>query len=712
MKSFGALCCFVCRFTFNHAQSLGNVVPDKCKYNLTAVDIGRVDVREDAFMGKKFHYVLKGLGLVGLLSQTFFAGFGGSGEVVAAGTTSGGCEEAPVITDISRLGTITHYNGIIFGDFYAEKADVEGSLAVGGNSRVGTAGSGFCFGAAYDAGGAQAIGTFSNPNNYPTFLSGGMPYFVGGTWGTHFNVFGGPMVVSDAVKSQFCQQVQVTSNSIHFNNNANAWLRGTPGFAFAHSSAVDSFFANARLQSVTLSNTLSVGQNRPGASISLADFRWPNAAFSDVTTFIPDSIAGISNLLIINVLDSGHIDVFDPHLTAGFLSYDLVVFNFPYATAATFRSGVMIDNQIMGSLNPQLFAYAERLLWNFPIATAIHGQHHDFIGSVIAPHAHFQANGGSVNGMLIANQFTTVGGHELHAFRPILRDRIFDARPIEPEMTEPMTTVPVTTVPVTTVPVTTAPVTTVPSTTVPVTTAPATTVPVTTVPTTTIPITTAPATTVPVTTVPVTTVPVTTVPATTIPMTTAPATTIPATTVPVTTAPVTTTPITTVPATTIPSTSLPTDPRPTETTPNSSVPVSSAPSEPTSSTPITTESQSTEPTSSTVVTDEDETFWYVNPETNWPVFNPENRVVLPSSPIVLPEHVTTVPTPSDDVELEVISESNDVLITNSTSTDIPITPVIHQPTLPQTGTHLLNVLPMGGLVIGAGVAVAKTKKEK
>ena len=336
------------------------------------------------------------------------------------------CLNANVITDRSRLGTLTHYNGIIFSTFYAAQADVEGALAVGGTSQIGTLGMGFDFG-------GSVIGHYTNPNDYPTFLSRNQPTFYGGQWGeTHFNVYYGPMVVGREIANEFCQTAVLNGNHL-VQGDAHVWLRG--GFSFATPEAINGFFTQAQTQSVATANLLASTTHAEEMNITVAQLNNGSADFSNLERFIPNNLEIVgASMIVINIEDAGHVVINEPKLNGAFREFDLVVLNFPNATSVEIRpAALFINGAMMGSLNAQMGIYAERLLWNFPVASTVNVTSHDVIGSVFAPNAHYNAYGGSTNGMLIANQFTTRGGHELHAFRPRLRDEIFNVRPVQPE---------------------------------------------------------------------------------------------------------------------------------------------------------------------------------------------------------------------------------------------------------------------------------------
>ena len=81
--------------------------------------------------------------------------------------------------------------------------------------------------------------------------------------------------------------------------------------------------------------------------------------------------------------------------------------------------------------NAELAKYANKIIWNFSVAQNINVKAHGIVGSVLAPEAMFNADGGSINGMLIADSFKTTNGHELHGFK--LNNNIFDFTNTEEE---------------------------------------------------------------------------------------------------------------------------------------------------------------------------------------------------------------------------------------------------------------------------------------
>lgn len=332
------------------------------------------------------------------------------------------CLETNVIDNISALGDFTHYNGIIFNNFVAEMADVEGALAVGGASNIGTAGMGFDFGGA-------VIGNYTNSANFPTFLSRDYPTFNGGRWGeTHFTINNGSFVLGQKSALEFCENSTVRRGHIK-QGNANIWLGR--GFNFVNDAVVASFFTSAANNFRNVSSLLAGATHMDMVDITVRDLNNGSSNFSNLSEFIPNNIdLANRNIVVINIIDAGNVVINQPNIRGSFSDYDLVVFNFPNATSVSFNSSSMfINGTHLGSLSGNIGVYAERFLWNFPIAGSVNTNHHDVIGSVLAPNASYNANGGSTNGMLIARDYTTTGAHELHAFRPILRDNIFTITP-------------------------------------------------------------------------------------------------------------------------------------------------------------------------------------------------------------------------------------------------------------------------------------------
>ena len=332
------------------------------------------------------------------------------------------------ITDPTALGDYTHYNGIIFDYFESYGADIEGALAVGGESQIGTSGQ-FDVGAAAAPDYSQvAIGSYDNPNGYPSMLLNGLTE-VGNNTKNNIQVFGGPLVMNENLQSEYQNQTnQITGTT-----------------KFAASQIVDDFFSGAYDTVTATVDVLANAQQSPNAEITVADFTgWeaPSQFKNNLTDFIPDNLnthestTGISadNVLVINITDSGHVSVNSPQITSAFGDYDLIIFNFPNATSVDFTGGSLaVDGVQINTSAPEywlpeenavLAKYAEKVIWNFPEAESVQIYASGVVGSVLAPDALVEGHGGSINGMLMADSFIMENGHELHAFR--MNGGIFD----------------------------------------------------------------------------------------------------------------------------------------------------------------------------------------------------------------------------------------------------------------------------------------------
>lgn len=325
---------------------------------------------------------------------------------------------AAEINDLVQLGNYTHYNGIIFDYFESEGADIEGALAIGGESRIGTNGH-------FDIGAAAApeysniaIGRYDNPNGYPSLLLNGLPA-VGNNIKNNIHVFGGPIVLNEDLEAAYTSQ----SNQI------------TGTTKFAASEIVDHFFTDSLNMSVNTVGVLARAQMNTNAAISISEFTgWSvsDRFVNNLSDFIPNNLntgqTGISasDVLVVNIEDKRHVTINSPKITSAFGEYELIIFNFPNATSVNFTGGsVHVDGLQLNTSAPGywlpeenalLAKYSEKIIWNFPEAESIQIYASGVVGSVLAPHAYVEGRGGSINGMLIADSFVMTNGHELHAF--------------------------------------------------------------------------------------------------------------------------------------------------------------------------------------------------------------------------------------------------------------------------------------------------------
>lgn len=330
------------------------------------------------------------------------------------------------ISDPNELGSIVHYNGLIFNYFESYGADIEGALAVGGESAIGTSGQFDIGAAAAPEYGTVAIGEYENPDGYPTLMLNGLPA-VGSAVKNNVHVYGGSLVLNEDLQAAYTNQTNQIS--------------AVP--KYAESQIINEFFSNAYN---TVKNTVQVfanAQQNADAAVSVSDFTGYSvySGFqTNLSDFEPDNLStggtGIASddVLVINITDAGHVSINSPQITSAFGNYELIIFNFPKAASVDFNGGsVTVDGTQINTSAPAfwlpeanalLTKYAEKIIWNFPEAKSVQVYASGVVGSILAPDAYVDATGGSINGMLMADTLIMTGSHELHAFR--MSDIIFD----------------------------------------------------------------------------------------------------------------------------------------------------------------------------------------------------------------------------------------------------------------------------------------------
>jgi len=300
------------------------------------------------------------------------------------------------------LGTITHYNGILFGDLLAEQADCEGALAVGGNAELGSPGHGYDVGAASVPGwGSVVIGNYANPEGYPSFLLGGevTPQSVSA------QIYGGPVVLREGYRQQY------ESGGFQF---------GSSDVQYAQDAAIADFFAYAKEQ---FTHTGQVLFDKNAQHIALGDLADLTAL--NQSLYLSQNIDTNKRILIytIQCAEEDSILISDIGLGDYVNDYDVIVIN-AAATQISFSGGAVLYNgSIVNTSVPRIYAgnellamLASKIVFNFPNAAAISMENYGLIGSLIAPNAMVTGAGGSINGMLAADSLNQKNGKELHAF--------------------------------------------------------------------------------------------------------------------------------------------------------------------------------------------------------------------------------------------------------------------------------------------------------
>ena len=355
------------------------------------------------------------------------------------------------------------YNSIIFNDHTVHTADIEGSVAIGGD--------------VITHGGFTYAGSYGNAHNIigQGSLHEGTPGLVV-AGNVNYNsdslvvVEGGNFIHTDSYQA---------SNKFNMDPNFSMinWSKEQMDALF-NSFKADIANEMSLYKSMMTDQTEETIYHKKEAWVSQFDFY--ESKESDSVLFVDMSAESHD----IN-------DIYLPNLDA----YDHVIIyssqpSLKFSRGSIVYKGFSIDTGKPN--NDVLFDMASKLTWVLPNATDLRIEGYGLIGDVYAPNASVDTKGGSLNGSLYAENLISAGGFEVHNFRnkPLIPEKTTE--PTEPSTTEPSTTEPSTTEPSTTEPSTTEPSTTEPSTTEPSTTEPSTTEPSTTEPSTTEPSTTKP----------------------------------------------------------------------------------------------------------------------------------------------------------------------------------------------------------------------------
>ena len=335
------------------------------------------------------------------------------------------------------------YNSIIFNDHTVHTADIEGSVAIGGD--------------VITHGGFTYAGSYGNAHNIigQGSLHEGTPGLVV-AGNVNYNsdslvvVEGGNFIHTDSYQA---------SNKFNMDPNFSMinWSKEQMDALF-NSFKADTANEMSLYKSMMTDQTEETIYHKKEAWVSQFDFY--ESKESDSVLFVDMSAEShdINDIYLPNLDAYDHVIIYSSQPSLKFSRGSIVYKGFPIDTGKP-------NNDV-------LFDMASKLTWVLPNATDLRIEGYGLIGDVYAPNASVDTKGGSLNGSLYAENLISAGGFEVHNFRnkPLIPEKTTE--PTEPSTTEPSTTEPSTTEPSTTEPSTTEPSTTEPSTTEPSTTKP------------------------------------------------------------------------------------------------------------------------------------------------------------------------------------------------------------------------------------------------
>ena len=308
------------------------------------------------------------------------------------------------------------YNSIIFNDHTVHTADIEGSVAIGGD--------------VITHGGFTYAGSYGNAHNIigQGSLHEGTPGLVV-AGNVNYNsdslvvVEGGNFIHTDSYQA---------SNKFNMDPNFSMinWSKEQMDALF-NSFKADIANEMSLYKSMMTDQTEETIYHKKEAWVSQFDFY--ESKESDSVLFVDMSAESHD----IN-------DIYLPNLDA----YDHVIIyssqpSLKFSRGSIVYKGFSIDTGKPN--NDVLFDMASKLTWVLPNATDLRIEGYGLIGDVYAPNASVDTKGGSLNGSLYAENLISAGGFEVHNFRnkPLIPEKTTE--PTEPSTTEPSTTEPSTT---------------------------------------------------------------------------------------------------------------------------------------------------------------------------------------------------------------------------------------------------------------------------
>ncbi|MGL5867732.1 SpaA isopeptide-forming pilin-related protein [Clostridium chrysemydis] len=291
---------------------------------------------------------------------------------------------------LKNLGTLEHYNAIVFGDHRAHTADVEGALAVGGNlTAPATSGKGYSIAAA---------GTHANNLIGSDYIENGMPSFLLG--GELSKVDGGGLLTIEA-DTVVHKEGADKQNLVEGNAYRKAVIKSETEIKEKFKEFKDKVdFLSTNLKTLEKGEELNVDSTYLGDYLGVAKEK-------NIEGMLLSKIEG-------EKAEFGEIGLHEEVLNS---KYWII---YSDAKEVNFKSGGMLyKNAMIDTGKPDndfLHKVAPKILYVFPNATKVTLAGNGIVGSILAPNALTETKGGSVNGQLITNEFNQDGGFECHNF--------------------------------------------------------------------------------------------------------------------------------------------------------------------------------------------------------------------------------------------------------------------------------------------------------
>ena len=296
-------------------------------------------------------------------------------------------------SELTSLGNHKTYNAVVFGNHTAEKADIEGQLAVGGNITAPTDSNNYGIGAAFN-GNSVVVGHWITDTTTPTFLLGGT---INKTEGKITLEAGTAAIGSKANKEYIYPGMKYQ------------------GVVEANDSDIAKTFADMKS---TVNALINKAKSYAPSNKAVENANYGVVESNEDSKVLVNTVGRNEKSLIIN--GTGHSTNL-PNLS----DKDFYIF-YSDAEEVRFEKDFYYNNEIAYSRNMKELGIAGKILWVFPNAKKVTTIANDVPGSIVCPNAELYLHGGSINGQVFTkdlnqvkgsiNGATGVGG-EVHNFR-------------------------------------------------------------------------------------------------------------------------------------------------------------------------------------------------------------------------------------------------------------------------------------------------------
>ncbi|QWI71154.1 choice-of-anchor A family protein [Bacillus mycoides] len=291
-------------------------------------------------------------------------------------------------TELKGLGDTSYYNAIIFGDYSATSADIEGAMAVQKNMNA----SSYTVVAAATGANNLAGATWKD-EGYPSLLLGGQFTKAGA----------GQVIIQDGT-------VAMTKDG----DPEGAMKSSYDRISYKEQAEIDAKFKEFRKDvDGVIGNASQLHTDKPKPNMSFGigeDVNNPNIYVSSGLT--GKKTFDVKDVYLPNVNNKDFIVIYSDAEEVNFGSGAIL-----YDTKNTGMATDLINTSQAYDPNSPFTELASKVIWAFPNATKISTKGYGVVGSVFAPNAVVETKGGSINGQAYVGGLHQRDGFEVHNFK-------------------------------------------------------------------------------------------------------------------------------------------------------------------------------------------------------------------------------------------------------------------------------------------------------